>query len=99
MGFGIRTRSTTPLLSPRDLQELGVAAVIWPRMLTAACIMGMKNALAAGAESIETGKPVDRPDLVVGFEELNALMGFEEIKKMEERYLTETQYAAKYGAR
>src|SRR5256884_6046510 len=35
MGFGIRTRSTTPLLSAARLQELGVAAVIYPRLLTA----------------------------------------------------------------
>jgi 2-methylisocitrate lyase-like PEP mutase family enzyme len=99
MGFGIRTRSTTPLLSPKDLEGLGVAAVIWPRMLTAAAILGMKRALEAGKESIATGRAVDRPELLVDFEELNALMGFEEIKKMEQRYLTETQLAAKYGPR
>jgi 2-methylisocitrate lyase-like PEP mutase family enzyme len=99
MGFGIRTRSTTPLLSPSDLEGLGVAVVIWPRMLTAAAIFGMKRALEAGKESIATGLAVDRPDLLVDFEELNALMGFEDIKKMEQRYLTETQLAAKYGAR
>jgi 2-methylisocitrate lyase-like PEP mutase family enzyme len=99
MGFGIRTRSTTPLLSPKDLEGLGVAAVIWPRMLTAAAILGMKRALEAGKESIATGLAVDRPELLVDFEELNALMGFEEIKKMEQRYLTETQLAAKYGPR
>ncbi|MGH7717101.1 MAG: isocitrate lyase/PEP mutase family protein [Vulcanimicrobiaceae bacterium] len=99
MGFGIRTRSTTPLLSPKDLEGLGVAAVIWPRMLTAAAILGMKRALEAGKESIVTGRAVDRPELLVDFEELNALMGFEDIKKMEQRYLTETQLAAKYGAR
>src|SRR4051812_10514469 len=34
MGFGIRSRSTTPLLSPAELQDLGVAAVIYPRLLT-----------------------------------------------------------------
>jgi hypothetical protein len=68
-------------------------------MLTAAAIFGMKRALEAGKESIATGLAVDRPDLLVDFEELNALMGFEDIKKMEQRYLTETQLAAKYGAR
>ena len=97
MGFGIRTRSTTPLLSPKQLQDLGVAAMIWPRLLTAAAIMGMKRALEACKESIETGLPVDRPELLVGFEELNSLMGFDDIKKMEERYLTESQLSAKYG--
>ena len=97
MGFGIRTRSTTPLLSPAQLQGLGVAAVIWPRMLTAAAIAGMKRALEAAQESLRTGKPVDRPDLLVGFEELNDLVGLPRIKAMEERYLTEEQLAAKYG--
>ena len=88
MGFGIRTRSTTPLLSPRQLQNLGVAAVIWPRMLTAAAIRGMQRALEAAQESIKTGEPVDRPDLVASFEELNSLMGFDEFREMERRYVS-----------
>ena len=41
MGFGIRQRSTTPLLSARQLEDLGVAAVIYPRMLTACALQGM----------------------------------------------------------
>ena len=44
MGFGIRSRPTTPLLSPRELQDLGVAVVGYPRLVTAAAIQGMKNA-------------------------------------------------------
>src|SRR5580698_7221439 len=44
MGFGIRQRPTTPLLSARQLEDLGVKAVSFPRMLTAAAIQGMKNA-------------------------------------------------------
>jgi 2-methylisocitrate lyase-like PEP mutase family enzyme len=97
MGFGIRTRSTTPLLSPKQLQDLGVAAVIWPRLLTAAAIAGMKKALEAASETIRTGQPADRPDLLVGFEELNDLLGFAQLKEMEQRYLTESQLASKYG--
>ena len=46
MGFGIRKRSTTPLLSPRQMQDLGVAVAIYPRLLTATAIQGMKNGLA-----------------------------------------------------
>ena len=88
MGFGIRTRSTTPLMSPRQLQALGVAVVIWPRLLTAAAIRGMQRALEAAQETLRSGEPVDRPDLVAGFEELNTLMGFDEFKKMEQRYTT-----------
>jgi len=40
MGFGIRQRSTTPLLSAKQLQDLGVSVVIYPRMLTACALIG-----------------------------------------------------------
>src|SRR4051794_27337158 len=75
MGFGIRQRSTTPLLSAAQLQDLGVAAVIYPRMLTACALRGMQNGLALLQESLASGKPVDRPDALSSFEELNAIMG------------------------
>lgn len=97
MGFGIGRRPTTPLLSPRQLQEMGVAVAIYPRMLTAAALRGMMHAMAALAQSIETGEVVDRSDLVVPFDELNDLIGLGEIKALERRFLTESQLAAKYG--
>jgi hypothetical protein len=65
MGFGIRQRSTTPLLSAARLQALGVAVVIYPRLLTAAAIQGMNNAIAAFQQMLATGEVVDRPDLLV----------------------------------
>lgn len=99
MGFGIRKRKTTPLLSARQLHDIGVAVVNVPRMLTAAAIRGMQNAIAAYKESLDTGKVVEREDLLVSFEELNAIMGFDRIREMEQRYLTESQLASKYGAR
>lgn len=95
MGFGIRQRSTTPLLSPAELAELGVAVAIYPRMLTAAAIQGMKHAMAALRESIDTGRRVDRPDLLVSFEELNDLVGFGTLLELEQRYLTDSQRQAK----
>jgi 2-methylisocitrate lyase-like PEP mutase family enzyme len=96
MGFGVRSRSTTPLLSAQELQELGVAVVIMPRLLTASAIQGMKNALAILDESLRSGAAIDRPDLLVSFEELNDLMGMPELQRIEKRYLTEQQLAAKY---
>ena len=75
MGFGIRQRPTTPLLSTKQLEDMGVKAVSFPRMLTAAAIQGMKNALAVLGQSIEEGRVIDRPDLLVSFDELNDLMG------------------------
>ncbi len=98
MGFGIRTRATTPLLSPARLQELGVAAVIYPRMLTSAAAMGMRNAMTALLESATSGQAVDRPDLAISFEELNTLIGLDDIREIENRYLTPEEAARKYGA-
>ena len=97
MGFGIRQRSTTPLLSAAQLQDLGVAVVIYPRMLTACALRGMQQGLALLQQSLDTGRVVDRPDALVSFEELHAVMGMEEIETLEQRFLTEEQRAAKYG--
>lgn len=97
MGFGIRARATTPLVSARDLEAMGVAVVIYPRLLTAAALRGMMRALEALEESLGSGRVVERPDLVVSFEELNDLMGFGEIQALEARYLTESQRKAKYA--
>jgi 2-methylisocitrate lyase-like PEP mutase family enzyme len=96
MGFGLRTRGTTPLLSARQLQDLGVATVSYPRLLSSAAIQGMKNALAVLNEQLESGRIVERPDLQVSFQELNELMGLAELKDIERRFLTEGQLKQKY---
>ena len=97
MGFGIRQRSTTPLLSAAQLQALGVAVVIYPRLLTACALRGMENGLAHLRQSLDTGEVVDRPEALVSFEELNAIMGLSHIEDLERRFLTEAQRKAKYG--
>ncbi len=86
MGFGIRQRATTPLLSAAQLQELGVAVVIYPRLLTAAAIQGMNLAMGALKQMLASGKVVDRPDLLVSFDELNELLGLQELQRLEQRY-------------
>jgi 2-methylisocitrate lyase-like PEP mutase family enzyme len=98
MGFAIRQRSTTPLLSPRQLQELGVAVMIAPRMLTAAAARGMERALEALTESMSTGEVVDRGDLLLSFEEINELMGLAEISSLERRFVGAEQLARKHSA-
>lgn len=96
MGFGIRRRTTTPLLTPARLEQLGVAAVIYPRMLTSASVMGMRRAITALLEGVEAGEAPDRQDLSVSFEELNSLIGLGEIQEIEGRYLTADELARKY---
>jgi 2-methylisocitrate lyase-like PEP mutase family enzyme len=83
MGFGIRQRPTTPLLSVKQLEDMGVKAVSFPRMLTSAAIQGMKNALAVLGQSIDEGRVIDRPDLLVPFGELNDLMGLKKLRALE----------------
>jgi len=96
MGFGLRTRGTTPLLSARQLQDLGVATVSYPRLLSSAAIQGMKNAMMALNEQLETGHVVEHPALQVSFQELNELMGIGQLKDIERRFLTDTQLTQKY---
>src|SRR4051794_38249212 len=66
MGFGIRSRPTTPQISVKRLAEIGVRRVSVPRMLPAAAIQGMTCALEVFKEVVATGVPVDRPDLACG---------------------------------
>jgi 2-methylisocitrate lyase-like PEP mutase family enzyme len=86
MGFGIRQRPTTPLLSVKQLEDMGVKAVSFPRLLTAAAIQGMKNALAVLGQSITEGRVIDRPDLLVPFGELNELMGLSQLRALERSF-------------
>jgi 2-methylisocitrate lyase-like PEP mutase family enzyme len=87
MGLGIRSRPTTPLLTPRQLQEIGVAQVTYPRLLSTAAVKGMINAMDVFMHDLlENDKSVDRPDLLVGFDELNTLMGIQELDRLEAEF-------------
>ena len=97
MGFGIRQRSTTPLLSAKQLEDLGVAVVIYPRLLTACALQGMQNGLDLLQQSLDSGEVVDRPEALVSFETLHQIMGMSEVEDLERRYLTTRELEAKYG--
>jgi 2-methylisocitrate lyase-like PEP mutase family enzyme len=62
-------------------------------------IRGMTNALAALGESLEEGRVVDRPDLLVSFDEINTLMGLPQLRELEGRYLSAADRERKYGDR
>jgi 2-methylisocitrate lyase-like PEP mutase family enzyme len=97
MGFGIRARPTTPLISIKRLAEIGVRRVSLPRMLPAAAILGMTRALEAMNESIATGEPVDRPDLVVDIDAIMRLMDYDAMRDLERRLLSTDVLETKYG--
>ena len=98
MGFGIRSRPTTPLIPIPQLKRMGVRRISLPRMLPAAAIMGMQKALEAMTASIETGVPQDRPDLAVGIDDIMRLMDYDEMRALERKLLSTEALAAKYGA-
>ena len=98
MGYGIRKRPTTPLISASELQEMDVAMVSYPRLLSGAAVCGMKKAVDLLLESVRSGEIYDRPDLTVSFEEFTTLMGLTDIQDMEKRFLTEEVLTEKYNA-
>ena len=85
-GFGSRSRATTPLIAPVQLQALGVAVVIYPRLLTACATQGMQHGIAALRDAMQSPTVLKRPELTVSFEDLNALVGFAEVQARERRY-------------
>ena len=87
MGFGIRSRPTTPLIPIRRLKELGVRRISLPRMLPAAAILGMRQALDMMQEVVRTGEPVDRPDMLASIEDIMELMGYQEMRALEAKLL------------
>ncbi|WP_210496642.1 isocitrate lyase/PEP mutase family protein [Microvirga antarctica] len=88
MGFGLMERGTTPLLTPKQLQDLGAGTVSYARMLSSAALRGMMNALEAFAPTIDADQPTHRPDLLVSFKELNELMGAAALDAIENRFTT-----------
>lgn len=87
MGFGIRSRPTTPLIPLPRLKALGVRRISLPRMLPGAAIRAMKEALSLMQQVIATGEPIDRPDLVAGIDEITALMDYDGMREREAQLL------------
>ena len=80
-------RPTTPLLTPRQLESMGVAQVTYPRLLSTAAIRGMEKAMEVFQRDLIDGNTVvDRPDLQVSFDELNELMGLPALEALEARF-------------
>src|SRR5580693_7671052 len=97
MGFGIRVRPTTPLMSIKRLAEIGVRRVTLPRMLPAAAIHGMTRALEAMQGVIASGEPADRPDLVVDIDAIMRLMDYDAMRELERQLLSTEALETKYG--
>jgi hypothetical protein len=67
-------------------------------MLPAAAISGMRQALQLMRESMQTGVTIDRPDLLVGVDEIMQLVGDDRVTELEQKFLTDGQRARKQSA-
>lgn len=88
MGFGLRSRPTTPLIPIARLAQLGVKRVTLPRMLPAAAILAMRKALAALTDSRPSLSSVERPDLLTDIDDIWSLMGEADVEMLESRYMS-----------
>lgn len=86
MGFGIRNRPTTPLIPAKKLEDMGVDAVIYPRLITAAATKGMKDALHSLENAVATRDEYTDPEKVVDWEYYMNLIGQPEMEELEKRY-------------
>lgn len=89
MGFGIRERPTTPLVSPADLEKAGAAMVSYPRLITASAIRGMYDALETLQLSAEDGEIHERPDQVIEWSHFMQLMDQPRLTELEARFASE----------
>ncbi|MBL4785395.1 MAG: isocitrate lyase/PEP mutase family protein [Cohaesibacteraceae bacterium] len=87
IGFGIRSRPTTPLIPIKRLHELGVKRVTIPRILPAAAILSMRKALEALMDSTSSDVVPDRTDLLTDIDDIWNLMGESNVAAQELKYL------------
>ena len=93
-----KPRPITPLTCAREMPDLGVALVGYPRLVTEAAIRRMENALSVLLQSAAEGRVIEQPDLVAPFEEPNELMAFSIVRDKQQRFLAAAQRETKYGA-
>jgi 2-methylisocitrate lyase-like PEP mutase family enzyme len=86
MGLGLLSRNTTPLIHPKELQEMGVAMVSYPRLMSTGAVRGMHNAMDALVDMLDGTEPVERPDLLYPFKDINELVGIDYLNELEQRY-------------
>jgi 2-methylisocitrate lyase-like PEP mutase family enzyme len=86
----------TPLVTFKELEELGYSRCSVPVMPTYAAAMGMKLALE---KMMTDGHNQNLGDLIIPFADFNKIVGLPEIRSIEERFLTQCEIKNKYGSK
>ncbi|MCH7480259.1 MAG: hypothetical protein IIC79_02580 [Chloroflexi bacterium] len=81
----------TPLLSADELESMGYSLVIYPNSLTRRFARAGLDLLA---DLRGNGTTRARLDKMMPFQELNAMLGLEDLKKLEQNYLPRPEKAA-----
>ena len=94
----VRSASRPVFRTPiRSCQLIAFAGASMPRMMSGSALMGMKKALEVMLKCMETSEIADRPDLLVGMEDITQLVGYARINKLEQDLLLEEPLEKKYG--
>lgn len=86
----------TPLVTFKELEEMGYSRCSVPVMPTYAAAMGLKKALE---KMMEDGHNQNLGNMIIPFSEFNKIIGLPEIHALEEQFLTEEQIEKKYGSK
>lgn len=85
----------TPLLTFKELEELGYARCSVPVMTTYAAAKGVLDALT---QLMEEGTNKNLNDKLIKFSEFNKLIGLPEIRELEAKFLPKETIKSKYGS-
>ena len=91
--YNMASSGKTPFLATDEIQDLGFGVVIYPNFVVLAAIPAIRRILK---HLKETGDVKNLANEIVSFKEFFDLMGMDDVKALEERYVTDETRRADY---
>ena len=91
--YNMASSGKTPFLATNEIQDLGFGVVIYPNFVVLAAIPAIRRILK---HLKETGDVKNLANEIVSFKEFFDLMGMDDVKALEERYVTDETRRADY---
>lgn len=91
--YNMASSGKTPFLPTAEIQKLGFGCVIYPNFVVLAAIPAIQRTLK---HLKETGDVASLANEIVSFQEFFDLMGMDEVKALEERYVSDETRRAGY---
>jgi len=86
----------TPIITFKELEDMGYARCSVPVMSTYAAAMGLQKVLE---KMMADGHSQNLGDLIIPFTEFNKIIGLPKIRELEEKFLTDAEIEKKYGSK